>query len=104
MISKSAPHYNRLFKHYGSLYGTFIPHALQAFLPLINRESLIYNSLDLYFARIQIRKSYNERDFHQPDVPLGNWNVSEKEPMMVISSPKIFEGGHDTREALLYTP
>ena len=34
-------------------------------------------------------------------IPLGNWKVSEKEPMMVISSPKILEGGHETRAELL---
>ena len=91
------------------LDGRLVPHCLQALGPLLDLESLVYNTLNLDLAALEIINGVRAVRLLAYAASFGtaethNLYVSEKEPRMVISSPKILDGGHETRASLLYTP
>lgn len=51
---------SNLVKSNGSLDGSLVPHRLQAFLPLLDLEHLVDDSIDLHLACVKVRDRSGE--------------------------------------------
>lgn len=105
--SVASPH---LLENDGGLDGALVLDALQRLAKVLELEGLVDDALGLDLARVEVvdgggwsRPLALDVSFNSNNRYLRNMYVSEKEPMMVISSPKILDGGHETLAELEYT-
>lgn len=99
----------QLLKNNGGLDSRLVLDALESLAKVLQLKRLVDDTLGLDLARVEVVNCggcgvqivrFIRLIRIKVRVDLRNMYVSENEPMMVISSPKILEGGHETLSLL----